>query len=127
METENRNDRKILTIIFAIALIAFAVIKIFFRSEGEKVLITVDGKKYGTYSLYKDTSFDIINEYGINTVLIKQGKVSISYADCPDLICVKHAAISTTDETICCLPHRLVVEIESDGDVTNEDFDDVSK
>lgn len=111
MEEKNKNDKKLLTVIFAVVLIAFALIRIFFRNEGEKVLVTVDGVEYGTYSLYKETSFDVINEYGTNTIVISGGKVQVIEADCPDQICVEHAPISTTDETIVCLPHKLVVEI----------------
>ncbi len=108
---EKKNDKKLLTIVLAVALIAFAIVKIFFRSEGEKVLISIDGVEYGTYSLYKETSFDIINEYGTNTIVISGGQVYVLEADCPDQICVEHAPISTTEETIVCLPHKLVVEI----------------
>ena len=127
-ETNNKekNDKKLLTVILAIALIAFAIIKIFFRSEGAKVLVTVDGKEYGTYSLYKETSIDIIDEYGTNTVVITGGQVRVLEADCPDQICVEHAPISTTDETIVCLPHKLVVEIINDSSVTNDDLDGVA-
>lgn len=111
MEEKNKNDKKLLTVIIAVALIAFAVIRIFFRGEGEKVLVTVDGKEYGTYSLYKEASFDVVNEYGINTIVIHNGSVEIIEADCRDHICVEHKPINSTDETIVCLPHKLVVEI----------------
>ena len=32
-------------------------------------------------------------------------------SSCPDLICVRHKAVSETGETIVCLPHKLVIEI----------------
>lgn len=110
--TKNKNDKKLITIILTIALIAFAIVKFFFREEGEKVIISIDGNQYGTYSLYKEASFDIINEYGINTIVIHNGQVEIIAADCRDQICVNHAPISTTDDTIVCLPHKLVIEIQ---------------
>jgi len=33
-------------------------------------------------------------------------------ADCRDGICVDHTPISLNGETIICLPHRLVIEID---------------
>ena len=32
-------------------------------------------------------------------------------ADCPDQYCVEHAAIDKVNETIVCLPHKVVLEI----------------
>jgi hypothetical protein len=39
-------------------------------------------------------------------------------ADCPDGLCVKQHKIDKTGQTIVCLPHRVVIEIE--GGQTNE-------
>lgn len=111
MEEKKINDKRILTIVLAVALIAFAIIRIFFRAEGTKVLVSVNGDEYGVYSLYEERIIDIVNEYGVNTVVIKNGEVSVIEADCPDQICVNHTPINTTDQTIVCLPHKLVVEI----------------
>ena len=35
-------------------------------------------------------------------------------ADCPDQICRKHKAIDKSGETIVCLPHKVVIEVEAD-------------
>ena len=43
-------------------------------------------------------------------------------ADCPDKICVNTGKISKIGETIVCLPHRVVVEIQ--GEVSQSDSDD---
>lgn len=37
-------------------------------------------------------------------------------ADCPDHYCVDHAAIDKVNETIVCLPHRVVLEITGGGE-----------
>ena len=46
-----------------------------------------------------------------NKVLIKDRKVRMEDADCPDQICVNHRAISRDGESIICLPNQTIVTI----------------
>ena len=52
----------------------------------------------------------------INTINIKDGKVSVTEANCHDELCVKSHKISRDGEMIVCLPHKLYVKIEDDSD-----------
>ena len=61
-----------------------------------------------------DTKLEIESESGVNFLVIEDGKAYVSEADCPDKICVDHAPISRVGETIVCLPHGVVIAIESD-------------
>ena len=72
--------------------------------------ITVDGEQYGTYSLSKDRTIEINDT---NVCEIKDGKVTMTEADCPDKLCVHQKAISTKGGTIVCLPNKVVLEIDS--------------
>lgn len=94
-------------------------------SAGEQVRIMIDGKEYGTYSLFVDRVIEVENEYGINHVVIAGGYVYMEEADCPDGYCIAHKAISRTNETIVCLPHKLVVEIH--GEMKENDIDSVTQ
>ena len=106
---------KIGDIILGVALILLAVViflgTVLLKAEGSMVVISIDGKVYGEYSLSEDKEVEISTEKGNNTIVIKDGKVSVSSADCPDLYCVSHVAIDSTEETIVCLPHKVVVSI----------------
>ena len=53
---------------------------------------------------------------GKNIVKIKNGKAFVSYADCPDKLCMKQGEISDADKTIVCLPNRLTVRIVKASD-----------
>lgn len=48
-----------------------------------------------------------------NTIEIKDGKIRVSHADCPDKICVNTGWLSA-GIPIVCLPNRLVIEFEED-------------
>jgi len=80
--------------------------------SGNLVRITVDGEEYGVYNLEQDQEIPIeIDGEVTNTLVIKDGKADMIEADCPDQICVNTAAIYAENETIVCLPHKVVVEV----------------
>lgn len=108
-----KNDILIALLFIVIALISIVLISLF-RMEGDYAVVSIDGRETERYSLSTDTEKDIVTEGGkINRLIIEGGKAYISYADCPDKICVSHRKISKEGETIVCLPHKLVVSIES--------------
>ena len=118
-----RND---LIFIAAVLLIvsALGLCFYFFRSEGDTVVVTVDKKEFGRYSLSEDTVVEIRTgkkEEELNRLVIKDGKAYVETATCPDGICAGHKPISREGESIVCLPHKVVITIESTE--TNEEPD----
>ncbi|MCM1567900.1 MAG: NusG domain II-containing protein [Roseburia sp.] len=81
------------------------------KQPGKYLRIIIDGELYGEYSLEADRKILVQEVYGSNDVVIQEGTVFVEEADCPDKYCVKHHAIDRVNETIVCLPHRLVLEI----------------
>lgn len=73
-----------------------------------------DGQRIADYSLREDQTLAIPwEEEYYNLLLIENGEASITDADCPDQLCVRQRSISRKGESIICLPHRLVIQIES--------------
>ena len=104
-------DYMIVGIALMLALVSFGVYRLYFASTGRAAIveITVDGNVYKTLSLKEDATVDVPSDGGhTNTVQIKDGKVFMKKADCPDKICVHH-----NGETIICLPHKVIVTIQS--------------
>lgn len=84
----------------------------FGKEEGDFVIITKDGKRYGTYSLKKEQEIEVVTgKKTTNTIWISGGQADMRSADCPDRRCVHQKAISAQGETIVCLPNKVVVEI----------------
>jgi hypothetical protein len=129
MNTELSNVKKkkrdiiFIGVLLVVALIAFFVVDKFIKKDGNKVVIKVDGEIVKIVNL-TDTNNIIVNGYdgGTNTVVIENGTVYMTEADCPDKICVNTGKISKIGETIVCLPHRVVVEIQ--GEESQSDSDD---
>lgn len=110
--------RKDAGLLAAVLLVAGAA-ALFFglpgRAQGELVRITVDGRLYGEYELARDRNIRVEEGTHYNEVVIRDKKVYVAEADCPDRYCVKHHEITKSMETIVCLPHRMVVEIVNVG------------
>ncbi len=51
---------------------------------------------------------------GSNTIVVEDGKIRVSEADCPDKICVRTGWLGNVP--IVCLPHKLVIEYSGGGD-----------
>lgn len=104
-------------IVIGIAAVVLAAACLFFymshRQQGQRVRVTVDGKLYGEYSLDEEQTVAIGKT---NTLIIKEQKADMIWADCPDLLCVHQRAIFRDGENIVCLPNRVVVTVIGDKD-----------
>lgn len=92
-----------------------------FRKDGSTVTITIDGEAYGSFSLSQDQHIPITIDGAVtNVLMIYDGCAKMEEANCPDQICVNHAAISHEGESIICLPNRVVVTVEKTADVISK-------
>ena len=97
-----KKDWVLIAIIIVVAGLAFFLHNLLGAKGANCVVVKVDGKIEGTYSLGED---------------------QMKEADCPDQLCVNQKAISKNNESIICLPNKVVVEVESSE---NSEFDAVS-
>lgn len=107
-----RND----IILAAVLLLAGGALTLWLfatRQTGGHVTVTVDGDLLMELPLNEDTQVVIGGEEHSNTLVIQNGTAQVIAADCPDQICVRQGAIQYDGETIVCLPHKLVVAVES--------------
>lgn len=97
-------------IISAILLLSLVSSVLIFTRPRTGTAVTV---KVNNEFVYKGSLFEnkIIRLDG-NTVEIKDGKVSVTQADCKNQICVNHKAITEKGESIICLPNKVIAEIE---------------
>lgn len=57
----------------------------------------------------------ITRNNGASTVLIENGQIRVSHANCPDQTCVKMGWLKARDLPIVCLPHHLVIRYVEDS------------
>ncbi len=104
-------------ILIVVILLSAALLLTFYlllQKNGAYVIVTLNGNEYARYLLSENIRTDILSgDNSINTLVIDDGEAYISYANCINKICVSHRKISRVGETIVCLPHKLIVSIES--------------
>ena len=107
---KSRNTAILFSVFVLFAMVATKVLWGQLQEKGATAVVTVDGEEYYRSSLFIEKEIAIDDR---NTLVIKEGRADMIFADCPDQICVKHAPISNVGETIICLPNKVVVTIES--------------
>lgn len=114
-----------------LVLLSFLPIVIFSYQQAEKTaqvaegggepqnvaVISVNNEEVRRITLTGNTEtevFDIFTDDGdYNTIEVRGDAIRIKGADCYDQVCVQFGFISRPGETAVCLPHKLVLEIES--------------
>ena len=113
------DKRKVICLVAILSIIFFCLLGILFTdnlSGGNIACVYSDGKLIKTIELdsFDEQTFTVeSSDGGYNVIEIKSGTVSITDADCPDKICVHTAPISDGIQPIVCMPHKLVIRIES--------------
>jgi len=122
-----RGDLLIIVIIATVALF-FLVPRWLPGDESEnnhnKLLtadITLNGKLYKTVELTKEEQIiEIKSERGTNVVKVHDYGIEMYDTDCPDKVCLTFGFIKKSKQSIICLPHRVMVEINGVQDVGDE-------
>ena len=90
-----------------------ASLPLLFGEEASYAEITSNGKLIKTVSLAIDQEFTVD---GHNTVTVKDGKIAVTWADCPDGYCVSRGFRSSGGDIVC-LPNRLVISFVGEQEV----------
>ncbi len=100
-------DITVFAVIIALC-IAGGVFIFAINKNASEVIIKQENNIICTLPINKNCEYSV----GGNVVVIENGKVYMKSADCPDKLCVKHKKISKHNETIVCLPNRVVIEVK---------------
>ena len=96
---------------------AAASISLFLPGEEAKMAEVISG---GTVirivNLSADQTFTVPCNGGFNTVTVKDGKVAVTEASCPDQYCVRQG-FCNGGRDIVCLPNKLVISFGADQEI----------
>lgn len=71
--------------------------------------------------LSQNTTKTVTTDLGTNLIEIKDGRVRVEEADCPNQDCVHQGWIDAAGQQIVCLPHKLTVDIVDESTETTYD------
>lgn len=108
--------------LLALGLFVSSIYGIMDKAPGGKLTVISGNEVYGVYELGEDQTIEIGDG---NTCEIKNGKVSMISADCPDKLCVRSREISAVGESIVCLPNNVILKIT--GEAEEADIDAISE
>lgn len=125
--SHKRKVKNDIVLAVAIVLLATAGLLLFnnMKTKGDYASVKIDGVEKYRYSLRGNTDILIFtgeNNEQENRLIVENGAAYISEANCPDKICSKHKPISNVNESIVCLPHKVVIEIVSAEDEYSPDI-----
>jgi hypothetical protein len=119
-------------IIFALLILVCALLYLYLSNRstsGTIANIYQDGVCIRSIDLSlvtEEYEFTVSDITGKNTILVEPGRIRVSHADCPDQICVDAGWLTNSASPIVCLPHLLVIKLETSA-ADNTDIDSVSK
>ena len=83
------------------------------REQARFAQITSRGKIVKTVDLLIDQEFTVD---GKNTITVKDGKIAVTWADCPDHYCMKRGFCEGGTDIVC-LPNRLVISFLGEQEI----------
>lgn len=90
------------------------------RDKAARAEIWVDGELKKTVDLGEDQTFLVESGRGWNRVVVKDGKISVVEASCPDGDCVRCGA-KNSGASIVCLPNRLSIRFTDRSEASGVD------
>ena len=92
----------------------------FFLMRGSEAATRAEIRSGGTritVDLSEDQEFTLpASGGGYNTITVRDGKIAVTSADCPDQYCVKQGFCNSGVQIVC-LPHDLVISFLDDGGI----------
>ena len=119
---DGRDNKKLnLILILVIAAVASAGLLVTrlmgANTDADTATVVIRDGAQNVYELPlgQDVTKTITTDLGINVIEIKDGRVHVEEADCPNQDCVHQGWIDAAGQQIVCLPHKLTVDIVDEG------------
>ena len=108
-------------LILAAAFIALSAAALALRQTDPQhsvAAIYLDGERLRTIDLSEETEirqFTVEQDGMTNRIEVRPGGIRMAEANCPDQTCMRQGWLEGGMTPIVCLPHRLVIQLESDA------------
>jgi len=102
-------------VLFAFLLVACALfsLPLFTGQDAQFAQVVSQGQVIQTVNLSVDQEFSV---GGHNTITVRDGKIAVTWADCPDGYCMAQGFCSGGRDIVC-LPNRLVITFMGEQEI----------
>ncbi len=106
---------KISDIILIILVILIATTMIIFnkKEDSDQALVYYENDLVLKIDLNQNKEYDVEGYNGNVHIVVMNKKIKVEEENSPKHICSKQGFISSSNETIVCLPNKIVIKIES--------------
>lgn len=119
-----------ISIVLCVSLLALVLLPRMQKSDALTARIYQDGRLLHTIDLNAVTenyTLTVTSPSGqYNIIEVRPGSIGITEANCPDKLCVHMGFQSSSLFPIICLPNKLTIEINRDGDTTENGTGDMA-
>jgi hypothetical protein len=112
----NRGDKILIGFLLLFSLASWSLVR-HFIPQGAVAIVEVDGDISCRLDLSVDTQRTVHGPLGETTIQVRRGQVRVTDSPCPHKICVRTGWIDRAGRMIVCVPNRVVVRIEGEGEV----------
>ena len=91
---------------------------------GNTAVISIDNEIRYALELGKDRILTVKGAYGDMVIKVEAGEIWVEEVHCPRKVCMRTGRISQKGQTIVCLPNRIIIRIEGNG---NEALDGITQ
>lgn len=125
----DERDNKRLNLILVLAIAAVACVGLVAtrlmgaNTNADTATVVIRDGEQNVYELplNQNTTKTVTTDLGTNLIKIKDGRVHVEEADCPNQDCVHQGWVDAAGEQIVCLPHKLTVDIVDESAETTYD------
>jgi hypothetical protein len=105
---------KLIILLILLSVIGFIAIQLFDSSQESQRIIEVwfDGELLSTHNLQEQYREILFERNGMrNLIIIEDNGTFIKEANCPTQQCVHQGMVTKNNQSIVCLPHKLIVKV----------------
>ena len=121
--TRDRHSSKKLNLILVVVIVALACAGLVAtrligaNTDADTATVVIRDGAQNVYELplSQGATNTVTTDLGTNVIEIKDGRVHVEEANCPNQDCVHQGWIDAAGQQIVCLPHKLTVDIIDEG------------
>lgn len=115
----NKNDKILIFIVFIIAS-SILLVSNLLNQEGTQAIIYHGNKVIQTIDLSFDKTYQVEGDLGNIDIEVKNHQIRVVEENSPYHLCSKQGYISSSSETIVCMPNRIVIEIVGENNIDTQ-------
>lgn len=119
----NKNDLKLIIVLLIIVSISLLGFKLLEKDSNKKAIVYYENEIILIIDLAEDKEYQVDGHNGKVNIVVKDGKIKVDSENSPLHLCSNQGYISSTYETIVCLPNKITIKIES----KNNELDTIIK